>query len=210
MPQANPLFDRCFDIAQDESQEARYSEEDLAATRQAAFEEGRQSGIAEMAQKSEAEVSRQLIEQLATLSTQDDERRREIAQDCGQVLQAICTRMVPRLVEEGPLTEIFGIVQDCLATQPNEPRIVVRVAHDISEAVQQRLSELSGQSGYNGELILVPDDALSRNDCSVLWADGGAERRCDEIWSQIEELLSRTLGAGNSTEPEPIDQPAIP
>ena len=214
MEQANQLFDRSFDIPQEDEQEAKYKEDDLIEARRAAFEEGRQSGIAEMKQNNEGEfldLSRKLIAGVTALSEQDAKRRDEISTDCGQLLHQICLRLVPRLARQNSLSEIVGIVEECLVTQSSEPRIVVRVAQELSEDLKQKLTQLSTQSGYGGELILIPDESLPKSDCSVLWADGGAERRLEQIWSQIETSLHRTLaGQEDDAERTTTNQPVTP
>jgi hypothetical protein len=52
---------------------------------------------------------------------------------------------------------------------------------------------MSGKAGYSGEVVLLADNQMGLSDCLVEWADGGAERNVERLWSEVEEVLHRTL-----------------
>ncbi len=209
MNQASSLFDRSFDVLGRE-QEAKFTEDDLSAAREAGFVEGRAAAAEEACRSNEGqliEVATKLVDRVAALVAQDDERRSEIAQDCAWVLRCICERAIPSLAANETVNSIVEVVRECLKAQTDEPRIVIRVANEVSHAIEPLLADLSKQAGFSGKLILIPDEALNRLDCAVLWADGGAERDYQHIWSQIEQLLQLDLTPSGAAEPIPTHQP---
>ncbi len=202
MNQASPLFGRSFDLPAEDEPELKITEDDLVAARQAGADEARVSTEGRI-----LALTENLTENLIALAAEDDERRQRISQDCADVLRAVCERIVPALAEHEAVNEIIRIVARCLTAQTDEPRIVIRVSNELADAVQSRLAAASAQTGFSGQLVLIPDETLSNTDCSVLWADGGAERHFTRIRSEIEQALDRVLG-GNKAEPPP--QPMLP
>ena len=61
------------------------------------------------------------------------------------------------------------------------------------DALQERLTQLSAASGFEGRVVLIGDDAMGESDCRVEWADGGVEREAGRIWRAIEEALARYI-----------------
>ncbi len=212
MTEANLLFGRSFDLPADDELEARFTDDDLATARQEGFADGRIAGVEEARASDEGRIvvlAKNLTADLAALASQDDERRQTISQDCAHVIRAVCERAVPTFAQHEAVNEIIGIVVRCLATQTDEPRIVIRVSNELADAVQARLDAASAQAGFPGALVLIPDETLGNTDCSVLWADGGAERYFTKIWSEIELVLDRVLGGGGAG-PPPTPQPVSP
>lgn len=204
MQQASPLFGRSFDHPTEEVLEPKITESDLAAARAAGAEEARASAEGRI-----LALTKNLTESLSALASEDDERRQRISQDCAEVLRAVCERVVPSLAEHEAINDIVRIVARCLTAQTDEPRIVIRVSNELADAVQSRLTAASAQTGFSGQLVLIPDETLSNTDCSVLWADGGAERNFTRIRSEIEQALDRALGGDNAKSPT-TPQPESP
>ena len=48
-------------------------------------------------------------------------------------------------------------------------------------------------AGFRGKVVLLADDGLGASDCRLEWADGGAERKLERIWNEVEELVRRAL-----------------
>ena len=212
MAQTSPLCERSFDVPTGHEHEIKFTEDDLTAARQAGFADGRAAGAEEAKATAEGhlvQLIHNLSEGVTSLVARDDERTRTVMAECAEVLYEICKKAMPSLAEHAALDEIIGVVRDCLTTQTEEPRIVVRVADGISEAVQAQLTKASAGTGFVGQLVLIPDNTLETTDCTVLWADGGAERSFQEIWSKIEQALTRVI-EGTHAEYATPPQPASP
>ena len=92
----------------------------------------------------------------------------------------------------------------------DEPRIVVRVADDLLDALRDRLSQVARAAGFQGKIVLLSDDTLQDSAVRLEWADGGAERDPAQTWREIDDILGRVLGPTQKADPEDPDSTAMP
>lgn len=111
------------------------------------------------------------------------------------VALAIVRKLFPELSRRGALTEVEGIVRGCLIELTDEPRLVVRVADDVQDAVREHLDAAIASRGFGAKLMVVGDPSLAPGDCRVEWAEGGAERDTRQLLAEIEQCVGRLLEA---------------
>lgn len=202
------LFDNDFAPSEETKKRAAVHTEDaMAAAKAEAFAAGRAEAEAEQRTTEE----QQIAQLLATISAQADTLRdaraaadEKIAQDAGDLALSICRKILPTLSAQNALREIEGLVTRTITEMNEEPRLVIRVADSRLDDLQTRIERMS--SGFAGKLVLLGDDELAENDCSVLWADGGTERNLDRLWSEIDQVVAGLNDA--QTEPSqtsPLD-----
>jgi flagellar assembly protein FliH len=83
---------------------------------------------------------------------------------------------------------------DCLTHLDRVPKVTVKVAPALVEAVKEKADGLVSQVSFDGKLAVVGDDALVPGDCRVEWGDGGAERDQSAMWAQIDQAVDAALG----------------
>jgi flagellar assembly protein FliH len=201
------LFDQSFDQAEAARSavprkppppppEPTFSKGELEAARQAGSQAGREAALAEAAQSTETRVGEALsrlasgiTEVLAARQSYIDEAQRQ----AGDTMRVLLRKAVPALSRKAPLVEIDALVTDCLREAFDEPRIVLRVADALFEAVQQRLGALTASTGFAGRIVLLADETLGPGDARVEWAEGGAERDARRLLRDIDGALARAL-----------------
>ncbi|WP_420348851.1 FliH/SctL family protein [Pelagibius sp.] len=198
-----------------------FSEEELAAAKQASFAEGKAIGEAEaergIAQRT-AEQLAQLSAKFEALSTEMNEKVDTTHRETLTAAMAVVRKLFPRLSESQAQTEIQAVVEDCLERLRDEPRLVVRAADQDLDALKLHLDGCVKRSGFNGALVFLADDRLSPGDIRVEWADGGAERDLAALWREIDAIIERTLGheteaqgkASKAAEPQAAEEPQTP
>jgi len=112
-----------------------------------------------------------------------------------ELAMAIVKKLHPALVERQGLAEIESVLGQCLESLKQEPRLVAYVHSARLDALQERLTQLSGSAGFEGRVVLIGDDAMGESDCRVEWADGGVEREAGRIRRSIEDALTRYIAA---------------
>lgn len=215
------LFDTSFDLEVRRPQPHRpepeleapppppsFSEEELQATRDAAFragwEEGSAQAQAEARRSAEAAGTRALAligDSLRQALERLDERREAAMVQALDGAVAVLRKLFPLLSERHGLGEIEGLVRNCLERLHEEPRVVVRAPDALLDALRLRLDELKLEAAYEGRVVLLADDELGPGDARIEWADGGAERSGRLLWGEIEEILSHALAATEATAP---------
>jgi len=74
-----------------------------------------------------------------------------------------------------------------------EPRVVLRAAPNVIEAIKDKLEEISADMGYEGRLVATADPHIQGADCRIEWRGGGAERSMQHLEEAIAEVIDRRL-----------------
>jgi flagellar assembly protein FliH len=191
------LFGTSFDPAKadpDVPPPPTFSEAELAAAREAGFQEGHAAGHAAMAQSVEQAAATALAaisSQLAAMNGNFAEIRDTAIASGVEVVAAAVRKLTPALAKRNGLVEIENLVRDSLHSLYDEPRVVIRAHDSVIEALQERIDGLAAAAGFTGKIVLFGDDQLSDTDCRVEWADGGAERNLEELWRRIDAAIER-------------------
>ncbi len=180
--------------------EPEISEADLEQARA----EGRQEGLALGREEGRTEAFNgieqttqtlllNLTGRVGELLSEQPRMHEQVAEEALKAASTILRKLVPSLEKSAALKEIEAVVSECLERAQDEPRLVVRVSEPMLEPVKSRIDALVKAEGFEGKVVFLATDDLGDSDVRVEWADGGAERRTDEIWRDIDEILGRFL-----------------
>ncbi len=200
------LFDQSFDLPEAARRGVRkppppppeptFSAAEIEAAREAGFAAGRSAALAEAAQSTEARTAGTLSALAGDLEAMLAARQR-YAEDAQRValeaLRAVLAKAVPALCRKAALIEIEAMAAQCLREAFDEPRLVLRVADGMFEALQDRLAALTETAGFAGKVVLLADETLAAGDARVEWAEGGAERNAQRLIHDIDGALARAL-----------------
>lgn len=168
--------------------------DDLEAARAMARAEGVEAGKAEAMASLErrtADVLAALGKRLAESSAARDAAIARIEAGAVELCAALLRKLFPAMQQRHGLGEIEGLLRDGLRTMADEPRVVVRLNDQLIGGLQPRIDALAKSVGFAGRVVLVGDDMVAAGDCAIEWADGGAERIGDQLWTDVDELLKR-------------------
>jgi len=183
---------------------AVHTDEDLAAARAQSFAEGR---AATQAEQKEQEIFTLLTQLAGNVQGLCEQRAAEIDNatvQAGELALTICRKILPTLSAQNAMTEIEGLIVRTISEMQDEPRLVVRVADSKVEDLQARFERMTG--AFEGSLVLLGDDDLAETDCRLLWADGGAERKLDRMWAELNTAVSALTDAHTQPMPaSPLD-----
>ncbi len=168
---------------------------------EAAREEGHKAGREEMRTEAEAATETSamlalnaLAEHFAELSAAQEAAIEEIRRESVAIACAVTRKMFPNLAKDMALPEIESVIHTCLREYITEPRIFVRVHEDVREMVKEKTDPIVEQTGFQGDLIVVAEPGLGRSDCVLEWGAGGAERRTEWLWQNIDREVADSLG----------------
>lgn len=175
-----------------------FSEEELTLARQQAYDQGRQAGHQEAAQSLEQMTGMALatashhLQALGAAQAADTE---EVARQAAALAVAMVRKLHPEFARRFGLDEIEAAVLDCLRHLDRIPKVTIKVAPALAEAVKEKIEGLAEQAAFDGKLGVVGDPSLTPGDCRVEWGDGGAERDQSRAWAQIDQAVEAALGA---------------
>ena len=183
-------------VVPEEPPEPTFSEAELEAARKAARAEGEAAGQQKAQQAVEAKLATAVAQIQPELSRLVEEQKLSdaaLTEHAAQVGITVCRQLFPDLARKRGMAEVEAVIKDCLTDMIDEPRLVIRVNDDLLDAMRGRLSALSSETGFGGAVVLMADPNLGPSDCRVDWADGGAERVADQLWTQVDRAIARFL-----------------
>ncbi|MGE5506627.1 MAG: flagellar assembly protein FliH [Actinomycetota bacterium] len=175
-----------------------FTEEELQLAREAAWEDGHQTGLAEgneIAARILADAMTALSNHLHDLKVRQEEIGDVNARTAVRVAQAVLKKVLPRTCEAHAFEEVTRVVEECLGHVLDEPRIIVRVSAELVDPVRERLEAVAGDHGFEGRVVVQADPRLTASDCKVEWTDGGAERDQVRLLAEIDEVVERAVQA---------------
>lgn len=207
------MFDNAFDMNEDIDGPHKppvFSEADVAAAREEAYAAGQRAGRAEVIQGLEqaCELSLKTIAgNMEKLLSRHTEFCQEVTGKALTATAAVCRKVLPIMSQRHALQEIEGFIVECLGMVIEEPRVVVRVPDKLLEKMCERIDALASGHGFAGKVVLLGDDAMGPEDCTVLWANGGAEKNGARLWDEMNEAIDRRLkdSGQNCVDPAPPD-----
>ncbi|NVJ96559.1 MAG: hypothetical protein HWE25_00305 [Alphaproteobacteria bacterium] len=202
-----------FDQAFDGGAKSRFDEEldrlreDTEKIKADAYAHGLEDGRNQILGEIEAatlEALNQISQAAHALFSQRSQLESGLKQEMVQLAYAISSKLSPALLRQHPMAEIEALIEDCLVTASKEPRLVVRVAEGLLDAVNERLEDLKASTGFPGDIVLIGEPSLGHQDCRVEWPDGGTERKHDVVQHEIELAVQRFV----MTDPELLQRPS--
>jgi flagellar assembly protein FliH len=197
-----------FDQAFDGGAKSRFDEElsrlrhDAETMKNDAYTQGVEDGKQQALQGIEAatqETLSQVAQAAHALFSQRAQLEGGLKQDMVQLAYAIASKLAPALMQQHPLKEVETLIEDCLATASQEPRLVVRVSEQLLDPVNDRIEDLKAATGFPGDVVLIGESTLGAQDCRVEWPDGGSDRKYEMIHREIETAVQRFVMSDTDT-----------
>jgi flagellar assembly protein FliH len=180
---------------------ATYTEEQLALARTQAYNQGRGDGVKEALKWQEEIISVSLQEigmLMEKLSLNEERRELEKSVSAVKLAMRVAHKLLPEFARKFALQEVERVIVDSIEVRRDEPRIAITVAAAHLDALKTRIDAWALEKGFAGKLILLGDDHLKESDVRVEWADGGAERLYERLFSQIETECAKAIEGLNA------------
>lgn len=185
-------FDSAFDGGASEAKakaEAQFREE-LTAVRAAARAQGFEEGYTQAKQELEAATLaclQQLLAQMGGVTAEMERVKRDLAAEAAALVVPMAEAMAGMEIQRRPHDLLDRFVQQVFEEHATEPRLVIRVADTLLDAVKGRVESLAAAYGFQGRLIFLAEATLAPGDCLIEWPDGGIEVRAAHRLAQVRE-----------------------
>ena len=173
-----------------------FTESELEAAKQQAFQDGFNQGKKESEQSREqllANLMQKLAHDLQMLFIAESEREAVYEREAVALSYAVFKRAFPTLHEKYGLDALKTQMQEILADQHGQNRIEIRIAHEYVSGVEALIAKLRAQ---NSDLRcdVIGDDGLSEGAFKLNWDNGGASYNshaiAESILANLEEILA--------------------
>lgn len=180
-----------------------FSEADLQAARDTAFEAGRAEGAAQSNAGFEQQIAlavAALNQGFSDLQAAQIRANQETMHDTVRVAAAIAAKLFPDYAARHGLGEVEAFVQNTVSTLFPEAEVVLRVPEALAEEIATRLAPTAASSELGERLKIVADPVLGPADCRMEWGNGGAERNCARLLEEIDGIVARFIEHGPDTQ----------
>lgn len=189
-----------FDRLSAKANASSYTEEQLALAKEQSFALGKAEGAREAQQRQEerlAEILQKASAAMEKLAAAEDRREVEKCAEAVKLATRVAHKLMPRFALQYALPEIESVILQAIQAKKDEPRLAVTVPTAHLDALKDRIDALALEKNFAGKVVLVADDALPPTDCRVEWADGGAERLYERLFTQIDNEFTKALSGMN-------------
>ena len=176
-----------------------------------AYEEGRQDGFVAGRTDAEARAAERLADEAAALADAArtllgalDADRRAIERTAVDLALAAARRLAATLIDREPLAEIRALLTDCLGPLRKAPHLVVRLAAADAAALQPHVDRIARETGFEGRIVILGEDEISRGDCRIEWADGGILRDGARLRAEIDTVVDRWFAGRDAAGHAPL------
>jgi flagellar assembly protein FliH len=178
------------------NQPPAFSVEELEQARAEAHALGRQEGMDDAMAGVEQQIVRTLdalFSRLPKVFEQHAAWTKAMEADAARLAMTVMRKLAPELCRDRELPEVERVVREAFGFLTEQPKVMVRVAPALEEALRDRVVLMASRVGYEGQVVLVGDPELPSEDCRVSWQAGAVERSLDATWDQIDQIVERAL-----------------
>lgn len=182
-------------------------------TRAEAFAEGREEGYAAGRLDAEARAAERiadaagaLVGTARSLLASLEAESRAIEDRAVDLALVAARRLAARLIEREPLAEIRALLAECLGPLRKAPHLVVRLAAADAAALEPEVARIARETGFEGRIVILGEDEITRGDCRIEWADGGIVRDAAAVNAAVDETVARWI-EGRRRTLAPTDDP---
>ncbi len=184
-------------------QERIVREEELHRARSEGRDQGYKEGVAAAEAKFNTETSKReeavkgVLEAIAnrvTIAASEHAAYVKERQDIlSRAVVTIARKVAGDALKAEPYAGIEATLRECLAVITGEPKIAITVPSGTAAGLRQRVDTMRPLlGGFAGEMVVEENAELQESDCRVEWGSGYVSRDTAALWSEIENIISRT------------------
>jgi flagellar assembly protein FliH len=163
--------------------------EELEGLKACARSEGESHAGARAAEALERAISALTITVRAALDNSHAQIE-AVRAEAAELALAMAKRIAPAALAALPAGDVEIALRQAMHQAIGEPRITLRAAPIVVDAVSARLEAIAQEEGYEGRVMIAADAAMSGADCRIEWRGGGAERREQAIEDALSALIA--------------------
>jgi len=176
-------------------QKKSYTHDEIDQLCARAREQGMKAGQVR-AQEAIAASAQHAVDALKTVLSRTAQDIEQVRADAANIALLAAKKLARAALSTLPQSEIENALRDAMHQALGEPRIVLRTAPAVVEAISARLNEIAHDEGFEGRVQISGDPSLKGSDCRIEWRGGGAERSEQAIENTLQEIIARHFADG--------------
>lgn len=183
-------------------QKKAYTHDEIDQLCARAREQGMKAGQVR-AQEAIAASALDAVAVLKNVLTQTSKDVEQVRAEAAGIALVAAKKLARAALSTLPQAEIEAALREAMHQALGEPRILLRTAQGVADALSAQLTEIAHDEGFDGRVQISGDPTLKGTDCRIEWRGGGAERSEQAIENSLHELITRHFADGahaNTTE----------
>jgi flagellar assembly protein FliH len=119
--------------------------------------------------------------------------------EASQLAFAAARRLAVAALSHAPAEDVELALRQAMHQAIGEPRLVLRAAPPVVEALSERIETIARDEGFEGSVQIIADPTQRVADCRMEWRGGGAERSQAAIETALAELIARHFSRSHSS-----------
>ena len=188
-----------------------FSEDELSAAKDMAFEQGRQQGQKEQIESREQFVAQTLdtiAQNFSRLFAAETLRENIFEKEALKIAVMALDVLFPSLNEKIGRDEVLKVVEKTLTDHRKTKEIAISVPSGMKGEIETLISRIRATEHDEVLWRVTEDAALSQGDCVLEWSDGGAVRDSVRAARDIRRKIEGLLGNPMAITPELDDSEA--
>lgn len=169
-----------------------FTEAEAAAMAEQAAGQARNSEEAAAAREA-AEALKQVAGKLQALVARLDAESEAMRADAARLAIAAARAVAGAALDQYGAETVEACVKEALADLRAEPRIAIRVAPHLADALADRLYQHAEAEGFADAVVVRADAETAAGDCIIEWRSGAVERTAADIESRIQTAVENWL-----------------
>ncbi len=156
-----------------------YSEEELATSKDMAFEQGRQQGQREERESRDQNVAQMLAkiaDSFSHLFAAELIRENIFEKESVRLVISVLDILYPSMDEKIGRDEVMKVLQKTLTDHRKTKEITITVPVGYRTEIESMIGRIRASEHEEAIWRIVEDPAIKPGDCTLEWADGGAIR----------------------------------
>jgi flagellar assembly protein FliH len=176
-------------------QKKAYTHDEIDQLCARAREQGMKAGQVR-AQEALAASAQDAVAALRNVLSRTSQDIEQVRAEAAEIALTAAKKLARAALSSLPQAEIETALRDAMHQALGEPRIVLRTAPGVAEAISARLNDIAHDEGFDGRVQISGDPTLKGSDCRIEWRGGGAERSEQTIENTLQELIARHFADG--------------
>lgn len=182
-------------------QRKSYTQGEIDEMRATARTEGKRAGEVR-AIEALAEAAERTAQTVREVLQQSHAEIEAVRRDATDLALSIARKFAPAALAHMPVDDVEQTFRAAIHQAIGEPRVVLRAAPRVAEALAARIEAIAHEEGFEGRVQISADTGLSGGDCRIEWRGGGAERSEAAIEAAIADLIGRHFARADDETPK--------
>lgn len=182
-----------------------FTEAEAQELADAAAEQARHSEEAQAA-AAVADAMRQISGRMQAVIARLDAESEALREDATRLAIAAARAIAGEALQAYGEDTITACAREALDDLRAEPRIAVRVAPHLADAIAERLYAEAEKLGLEGAVLVRADEEVAAGDCVLEWRSGAVERTAADIETRIADAVRKWLAHPPADEQTDADQ----